>query len=88
LCLTATFWMAACDTERSTAEAVKKLPPEVRAEVFERSLANLRALCEPLRDGFHEYCRDLGRWLLQFPECDATCRSLAMAPTEHFTRPR
>jgi hypothetical protein len=63
--------------EGSERRAIRNLPADERAALYERTLANVRTVCASPDLALHEYCREQARILLEFPECDEACRDLA-----------
>lgn len=59
--------------------AIRDLPASDRHVLYERTLATLRSPCNPDKgaDGLLEYCRQQAEFIVQFPECDAACATLA-----------
>lgn len=59
------------DPERRALDAMSNAD---RAALFQRTRANVRALCA--KDmGFGEHCVEEARFLARFPECDGACRA-------------
>jgi hypothetical protein len=54
-------------------------PHPQRHEMYQRSLANVRTSCEPVKPELESYCREQASALLEFPECDAECVALVRA---------
>ncbi len=53
------------------------LPEPQRRALYLQTLETLRATCQSASGPtLTEYCRDQGRLLASFPECDAACREL------------
>jgi cytochrome b pre-mRNA-processing protein 3 len=65
------------DTER---QAVHRLPKAERRALYERTLRTLEASCVPVArsPGLDDFCREQAEFLLNFPECDAACRTRAV----------
>lgn len=61
------------DADRRT---IARLPPGERAALFERTRANVEALCPP-EGGGGRRCREQAEFLLAFSECDDSCRQRA-----------
>src|SRR5262245_10889720 len=59
--------------------AIRLLPAEERRALYERTLRTLRSPCgsEKRASGLDEFCRDQAVFILEFPECEAECVSLA-----------
>jgi len=67
--------MADCGRER---RAVRGLPEPERRALFERTLENLRSTCaRDGKNGLEAYCREQAELVIDFPECDTACESLA-----------
>jgi phosphate/sulfate permease len=66
---------------RPTAEqrALSRMAPDERRAVYERAMENLKVLCGrgPRTDALERECTTQIEFLLQFPECDDACRSIA-----------
>jgi len=59
---------------RTERQSIARLPAASRRAAFERSLANVSALCaEP--SGLADYCRHEIAFLRAFPECDGACQA-------------
>jgi hypothetical protein len=57
---------------------VLRLPAAERRALYERTLGTLATFCDPQpRPGISDYCQQQAALALQFPECDAACRTLA-----------
>jgi hypothetical protein len=70
-------WDWASHEER---RALAALEPQVRHELYERTLENLRAVCGPPKSsGLESFCAREARFALQFEQCDEQCRVLANA---------
>lgn len=57
--------------------AVRALPAEERMALFAQTLRGFEDLCRPPRAGLEQHCRRQASFLLNFPECDEHCLSLA-----------
>jgi hypothetical protein len=72
--------------------ALLHLPTEQRRQVYNDALAEFHRLCwvadRPPASEFTERCREQVKFLLQFPECDAECQSLANRFTQVTPHPR
>jgi hypothetical protein len=66
--------------------ALSSMAPDERRAVYERAMENLKVLCGqgPRTDALERECADQIRFVLQFPECDEACRSIARM---HQARP-
>ncbi|HEY2775068.1 MAG TPA: hypothetical protein VGK20_13555 [Candidatus Binatia bacterium] len=55
------------------------LPAPIRREIYLRTLSSVTALCTDQRaaDAVASRCQDSARFLVEFPECDEACRTLA-----------
>ncbi len=68
--------------------AVMSLPEQQRREAFVREYGVLRDVCGrgPRDDALTERCRAQAEFVLDFPECDADCQSLASSHLPQATR--
>ena len=57
--------------------AVQELSAEDRQLVYSRTMENLRLLCADGRPSLYAYCRREAEFILNFPECDANCHTIA-----------
>ncbi len=55
----------------------RALEDQKRAEMYRRTLENVRSVCAQPKPGLEGYCRDQATVLLEFPECDPACVALA-----------
>jgi hypothetical protein len=55
----------------------ERAPDKHRVEMYQRTLESVRTTCFPPKAGVESYCRDQALLLLEFPECDPSCVSLA-----------
>ena len=74
---------------RSQDKAVRAVPPEARAQIFQQSLKELRSTClesyaaqGPLR----QHCIGQAKFVLLFPECGPECQKAATAVLPHAYR--
>lgn len=68
--------------------AIRSLPPEQRARLYERTIEELITLCEPpVAEGLLEHCQAQRSFVSEFPECKAECRDILTRQTARF-RPR
>lgn len=72
------MWRAAADRQ-----AIQMLGEPERRALMLRTEEDLRTACSKPSDGLAEYCERQASFLLGFPECDGTCKSLAR---EQLTR--
>lgn len=65
--------------EGQEARAIRHLPALERHALYDRTLRTLRSPCKPGDDskGLTEFCAAQAKFVLEFPECDAACVSLA-----------
>lgn len=72
----ALFWIWSPGPE---SRAIRDLPEPERHVLYERTLATLHSPCDPAHgsDGLKDYCREQAEFIVQFPECDVACASLA-----------
>jgi hypothetical protein len=58
--------------------ALRALPPADRVGLYERTLENLKTVCDPAPGrSVREFCREQATIILELPECDGACRALA-----------
>lgn len=75
------WWMAG-----EEARTIRALPPAQRAPLFQRTMDNLRNVCDPAPGrSLRDFCRTEAQRALQFPECDGACREIAR---RHLSLPR
>ena len=67
------FWIWSQGAEQ---RALRDLPADERAALYERTLENVQSVCASPDLALDEYCRDQARTLLELPECDEGCREL------------
>ena len=54
--------------------AISSLPQVERAELYQRTRANVERVCVSARDpGLDEFCQEQAELLRKFPECDGAC---------------
>jgi hypothetical protein len=58
------------------AATLRGLPADQRAQLAERTLANLRDVCHGAERP-RDFCREQANLVLQLPECDQVCRAQA-----------
>jgi len=65
--------------DASEQEAIRELPQAERRELYERTLRTLETSCNPrsLPEGLEAFCRDQSEFIVQFPECEGSCRAIA-----------
>jgi hypothetical protein len=56
---------------------IRGLPAAERQVVYDRTMQNLRAVCTDEKRSLHAYCKREAEFVLNFPECDPSCRELA-----------
>jgi len=60
--------------------ALLALPSAERVALYQRTLENLRSVCDRSRpSGLDSFCADQAELALDFEDCDAECRKLALA---------
>ena len=65
--------------------ALELMAPPERAQLFDRTRANVATLCQGA-PAFREHCRNEVQLLLSFPECGDACRAQAGAAWPGPTR--
>jgi hypothetical protein len=74
-------WSAGQETR-----ALQRLPDDQRISLYQRTIANLKEICDPAPGrSMRGFCREQAELALRFPECDAQCRVLAR---RHMSLPR
>ncbi len=64
--------------EQSSERELRALPAAERQALYRHTLGGLSSGCSnPASPHPSEFCREQAQLLLQFPECDASCRTLA-----------
>ena len=65
----------------SEPDALRRMPPENRAKLFQQTYDATRTLCDVARtdDALRERCAGSASFLVDFPECDDACRTFAGA---------
>jgi hypothetical protein len=60
-------------------DAIRRLPEPDRRALYQRTLETLTASCErgTRPSGLEAFCQQQAEFILQFPECDTSCQSLA-----------
>jgi hypothetical protein len=65
---------------------LRALPEPQRAALYQRTIDNLRTICDPAPGrSLRDFCRSQAELALQFPECDDGCRDIAR---RHLSLPR
>jgi hypothetical protein len=65
---------------------IRDLPPAQRHALYERTMENLKTVCDPAPGrSVREFCRGQAALALEFPECDDACRTTAR---RHMSLPR
>lgn len=79
------LWLTDRTDER---RAIEQLSGQERRALYERTLHTLRSSCDPktLPEGLDDFCQEQAEFVVQFPECDAVCRSLAKPHQRKATR--
>jgi cytochrome b pre-mRNA-processing protein 3 len=78
------FWIWQNSAER---RAILRMPVEQRQQAVTSTLRTLETLCGDHRaDALEEYCEAQASFVLQFPECDQSCRQRALPLTVHPAR--
>ena len=64
---------------KGDSSALRRLPPDNRAQLYQQTLAATRTLCDAARtdDALADRCASWAEFLLEFPECDDACRAFA-----------
>jgi hypothetical protein len=58
--------------------ALRHLPVEQRAGLYQRTMENLTTICDPAPGrSMRDFCRTEAEFALRFPECDDVCRAIA-----------
>ena len=66
--------------------AVRRLPVEQRVGLYQRTMENLKTICDPAPGrSMRAFCREQAEFALRFPECDEPCRVIAR---RHMSLPR
>lgn len=68
--------LLAVATSRTGPAALRRLPGREREALAERTLLNLRDICQG-SDRPREFCKEQANLLLALPECGEVCQSLA-----------
>lgn len=78
-------WYAGETAER---RAVQTLPQQERAQLYQRTLHTLTSSCDARTrpSGLDRYCAEQAAFVVQFPECDAACRAIAVRHHPGATR--
>lgn len=67
--------------------ALAAMSSSERLALYRRTRQNIQEVCgEHLMAGMAEFCREQAEFVLRFPECDASCRSLAERISLRATR--
>jgi hypothetical protein len=78
----AAYWLFT-DAER---HEIRALPVEQRHRLYERTMENLKTICDPAPGrSMREFCRSQAELALKFPECHDECRRTAR---RHLSLPR
>lgn len=68
------------------ANAIAELPAAERRALYDRTLESLATVCRSQPANLEDFCRTQAELALRFPECDATCRTLANPHLPHSSR--
>lgn len=81
--LVAFVWISGAESR-----AIARMDPAERRLVYESAYAEFERLCGagPRGDSLEKRCTEQGGFLLQFPECDATCQRIARSHTPRPTK--
>jgi hypothetical protein len=82
--LLAVWWWS----EGAERRAILRLSAQERAELYRREIETLETLCGrgPRGDALHNECARRAAFVLQFPECDDECKTLARSHLPTGTR--
>jgi hypothetical protein len=74
-CFALWLWSRADETD-----AVRNLPATERRALYESTLHTLNTVCDAEKQpqGLKDFCNDQALFVLQFPECEETCRAIVM----------
>jgi hypothetical protein len=73
-------------TSAGEGREIRDLPPARRRGLYERTMENLKTICDPAPGrSMRELCRAQAALALEFPECDDDCRRTAR---RHLSLPR
>jgi hypothetical protein len=75
-------------SEGSERRAIRDMPPSERQALLSRTLENLKSVCAEPEDAMRGFCGDQARLVLEFPECDDACQSLARRQLSRVPAPR
>ena len=65
---------------------IRALPPPQRQVLYQRTMENLKAICDPAPGrSMRDFCRNQASLALKFNECDDDCRRTAR---RHLSLPR
>jgi hypothetical protein len=79
---TGSWWWSSGGERRE----IRELPPAQRHALYQRTLENLKTICDPAPGrSVRDFCRNQAALALEFPECDDDCRRLAR---RHMSLPR
>ena len=75
------WWWSATAESR----AIRALPEAERRGLYQRTMENLKTICEPAAPrAMSEFCREQAKLASQLPECDQSCQEIAH---RHLTLP-
>ena len=67
------LWSAGEETR-----ALRELPAEQRLGLYQRTIENLKTICDPAPGrSMRDFCREQAELALRFRECDEPCRVIA-----------
>jgi len=64
-------------SESAQERAIRDMPAPERRALFLRTLENLKSVCKAPEGAMQDFCRNQARLVLDFPDCDDSCRRLA-----------
>lgn len=76
------YWQGAAE-----ARALESMSQVERRALYLRTRQNIQEVCgEHLMAGMAEFCREQAEFVVRFPECDTSCRSVAERISLRATR--
>jgi hypothetical protein len=86
LLLVALAWIALLAWREHRAKAgILALPVPARQAVYAHAIDELRTLC-PAQPELHDHCAEQAAFVLDFPDCDADCQTVANRALDHARR--
>jgi len=86
LCVLGIFWLWIW-VRGEESRGLRALPPDVRAALYQRTLANLREVCgKSPPSGLESFCDHQAHLAVEFEECDRECFALARVEPPRPTR--